>query len=65
MSAVAERALELAERAWRAAEADEADAVVQVEASGFARFAASEVHQPTFPSRTTRRVMVSSLISVG
>ena len=34
------RALELAERAWRAAEADEADAVVQVEASGFARFAA-------------------------
>ncbi|HEX5469123.1 MAG TPA: metallopeptidase TldD-related protein [Gaiellaceae bacterium] len=41
------RALELAERAWRAAEADEADAVVQAEESGFARFAASEVHQPT------------------
>jgi PmbA protein len=41
------RALELAERAWRAAEADEADAVVQAEDSGFARFAASEVHQPT------------------
>jgi predicted Zn-dependent protease len=41
------RALELAEQAWKAAEADEADAVVQVEESGFARFAASEVHQPT------------------
>jgi PmbA protein len=40
-------ALELADRAWRAADADEADAVVQVEESGFARFAASEVHQPT------------------
>ncbi len=47
MSAVAERALELAERAWRAAEADEADAVAHLEESGFARFAASEVHQPT------------------
>jgi len=41
------RALELADRAWRAAEADEADAVAQVEESGFARFASSEVHQPT------------------
>jgi PmbA protein len=41
------RPLELAERACRAAEADEADAVVQVEESGFARFAGSEVHQPT------------------
>src|SRR5919198_4088148 len=47
MSAVAERALELADRARRAAEADEADAFAQVERSGFARFAASEVHQPT------------------
>ena len=47
MKAVAERALELADRAWRAAEADEADAVAHVEESGFARFAASEVHQPT------------------
>ena len=44
------RALELADRAWRAAEADEADAVVQVEESGFARFAGSEVHQPTLIS---------------
>jgi PmbA protein len=42
-----ERALALAERAQRAAEGDEADALVQVEESGFARFAASEVHQPT------------------
>jgi PmbA protein len=47
------RALELADRAWRAAEADEADAVVQVEESGFARFAASEVHQPTLISDET------------
>ena len=47
------RALDLAERAWRAAEADEADAVVQVEESGFARFAASEVHQPTLISDET------------
>jgi PmbA protein len=47
LSAVAERALELAERAWRAADADETDAVAHLEESGFARFAASEVHQPT------------------
>jgi PmbA protein len=40
-------ALELAERACRAARADEADAVVHRERSGFARFAASTVHQPT------------------
>jgi PmbA protein len=47
VSAGSERALELAERAWRAAEADEADAVAELDESGFARFAASEVHQPT------------------
>jgi PmbA protein len=41
------RALELAERAVRAAEGDEADAFVEVERSGFARFADSAVHQPT------------------
>jgi PmbA protein len=41
------RALELAERAWKAAEGDAADAVVHLEQSGFARFAGSEVHQPT------------------
>jgi predicted Zn-dependent protease len=40
-------ALETAERAVAAAEADEAEAVVLAERSGFARFAASEVHQPT------------------
>ncbi|MGH3027342.1 MAG: TldD/PmbA family protein [Gaiellaceae bacterium] len=41
------RALELAERAVKAAVGDEADASVHVERSGFARFAASAVHQPT------------------
>ena len=40
-------ALELAERALAAAAGDEAEAVVQSERSGFARFAGSEVHQPT------------------
>jgi PmbA protein len=41
------RALDLAAHAVRAAEGDEADASVHVESSGFARFAASAVHQPT------------------
>ena len=41
------RALELAERAVRAVEGDEADVSVHVESSGFARYAASAVHQPT------------------
>ena len=41
------RALELAERAVKAAEGDEADVSVHVESSGFARYAASAVHQPT------------------
>ncbi|HEY7178598.1 MAG TPA: DNA gyrase modulator, partial [Gaiella sp.] len=40
-------ALELAERALRAAEGDEALALVQSERSGMARYAGSEVHQPT------------------
>ncbi|MFL5920220.1 MAG: TldD/PmbA family protein [Gaiellaceae bacterium] len=40
-------ALDLAERALRAAEGDEALALVQSERSGMARFARSEVHQPT------------------
>jgi PmbA protein len=44
---VSGRALELAERAWQAADGDEADALAHVEESGFARFAGSEVHQPT------------------
>jgi PmbA protein len=41
------RGLALAERAVKAAEGDEADVSVHVESSGFARFAASAVHQPT------------------
>jgi PmbA protein len=41
------RALDLAERAVKAAEGDGADVSVHVESSGFARFAASAVHQPT------------------
>jgi PmbA protein len=40
-------ALDLAERALRAAQGDEALALVQSERSGMARFAGSEVHQPT------------------
>jgi PmbA protein len=40
-------ALELAEQALAAAEGDAAEALVQSERSGFARFADSEVHQPT------------------
>jgi PmbA protein len=44
---VSESALELAQRALSAAESDEAEVVVQSERSGFARFADSEVHQPT------------------
>jgi PmbA protein len=39
--------LELAEQAIAAAEGDGAEAVIQAERSGFARFAGSEVHQPT------------------
>ena len=44
---MSESALELAQRALSAAEGDEAEVVVQSERSGFARFADSEVHQPT------------------
>jgi predicted Zn-dependent protease len=40
-------ALDLAERALRAAEGDEALALAHRERSGMARFAGSEVHQPT------------------
>jgi PmbA protein len=40
-------ALDFAERALRTAEGDEALALVQSECSGMARFAGSEVHQPT------------------
>jgi predicted Zn-dependent protease len=41
------RALELAERALAAVAGEEAEAVVHSELSGFARYAGSEVHQPT------------------
>ena len=41
------RALELAARTVRAADGDGAEAFALAERSGFARFAASEVHQPT------------------
>ncbi len=41
------RALELAERAHRLAEADEAEAFAHCERSGLARFAGSQLHQPT------------------
>jgi len=40
-------AIELAERAVAAADGDGVEAIVQAEHSGFARFAGSEVHQPT------------------
>ena len=41
------RALDLAERAVKAVEGDEGDVSVHVESTGFARYAASAVHQPT------------------
>jgi PmbA protein len=44
---MSDEALELAQRALRTAEGDEALALVHRERSGMARFAASEVHQPT------------------
>ncbi len=46
-------ALELARQAVAAVEADGAEAVVQIERSGFARFAGSEVHQPTLIENVT------------
>ncbi len=47
MSTSAGRALELADLARRLPSADEVEALVHVERSGLARFAASRVHQPT------------------
>ncbi|HEX6701393.1 MAG TPA: hypothetical protein VF101_11740, partial [Gaiellaceae bacterium] len=41
------RAADVAASALAAAAGDEAEAVVAAELSGLARFAASEVHQPT------------------
>jgi PmbA protein len=51
-------ALEAAERAVAVAGADEAEAVVLAERSGFARFAASEVHQPTLVEDATLSLRV-------
>ncbi|HZE28888.1 MAG TPA: metallopeptidase TldD-related protein [Gaiellaceae bacterium] len=52
------KALDLAERALRVAEGDEALALVQSERSGMARFAGSEVHQPTLIENETVELQV-------
>jgi predicted Zn-dependent protease len=51
-------ALELAEAALAAVAGEEAEAAVQSERSGFARFAASEVHQPTLIDNTVVQLRV-------
>ena len=51
-------ALELAGKALQAAEGDEALALVQSERSGMARFAGSEVHQPTLIENETVELQV-------
>ena len=51
-------ALDLAELALRIAEGDEALAIVQTERSGMARFAGSEVHQPTLIENETVELQV-------
>jgi predicted Zn-dependent protease len=53
------KALDVAERALRAAEGDEAEAVVLSERSGLARFAASEVHQPTLIENLVVNLLVA------
>ena len=58
-------ALELAERALRAAEGDEALALVQSERSGMARFAGSEVHQPTLVESTVVHLRIADGGKVG
>jgi predicted Zn-dependent protease len=50
--------LEIAARALRAAEGDEAEAFVNSERSGFARFAGREIHQPTLVSDVNVRLRV-------
>ena len=52
-------ALDVAERALRAAEGDEAEAVVLSERSGLARFARSEVHQPTLIENVVVNLLVA------
>jgi predicted Zn-dependent protease len=51
--------LEVAERALRVAEADEAEAVVLSERSGLARFAGAEVHQPTLIENVVVNLLVA------
>jgi PmbA protein len=51
-------ALETAERALAAAEAEEAEVIVHTEHSGLARFAASEIHQPTLIDNAVVRLRV-------
>lgn len=62
-----ERAQALAERAQRVAQGDESDALVHVEESGFARFAGSEVHQPTLirDESVTLRVVRDGKVGVA
>ncbi|MEX0674949.1 MAG: metallopeptidase TldD-related protein [Gaiellaceae bacterium] len=50
--------LDAAELALAAAEADEAEVVVHAERSGLARFAASEIHQPTLVDNAVVRLRV-------
>ena len=59
------RALELAQRAIGAVKGADAEAVVLTERSGFARFAGSEVHQPTLVENETVRLRVALNGSVG
>ena len=58
-------ALEVAARALEAAEADEAEAVVTAERFGFARFAGSEVHQPTLVDNVVVTLRVARDGKVG
>jgi PmbA protein len=50
--------IELAERALAAARGDEAEAFVHAERSGLARFAASEIHQPTLIENVLVRLRI-------
>ena len=59
------RALELAERALQTAEGDEVEAAVQTERSGLARFARSEVHQPTLIENEVVQVRIVRDGAVG
>jgi PmbA protein len=59
------RALDLAEAALRAADGDDAEVLVHSERSGLARYAASEVHQPTLIEDTFVRLRVVRDAKVG